>query len=297
MDALNGLSTTFFSGADEALIYESLKEEKKHHLMDKAMGNIQSVGFIAMLMAVIFGSYIAKDLHHQQFIFLIYLGLAFHLLECLLIFFIKSPNYIGSFHDNPFKQVGAGIQAIRKAPQLLFLFLNYTLVFIPADSVYEAFNQPLFKNAGLPVFFIGIVYALAAIGGYLASKYVGWLTLHFPRKWVMHLTGLLTVLGLFLSAVFQQTLGLILGAFFLLRIGQAMRYPIYSQWSNDLIPSSIRATTLSLLSVLDSAFDLIIFGSLSAIAIKGLTGILLASSGVALMGVLFLIKRMRQHEK
>jgi|GEM_PF-696910 len=293
--ALNGFSATFFSGADEALIYESLKEEDKHHLMDKAMGNIQSAGFISMLIAVIFGAFVAKDLHPQQFIFLICLGLVFYLFECLLIFFIKSPSYVGSFYENSFKQVSSGIKAIRKAPQLLFLFLNYTLVFIPADSVYEAFNQPLFKNAGLPVFLIGIIYAMAAIGGYFFSRNAAWLATRFSRKKLMHLTGILTVLGLLLSAVFQQTLWMIIGAFFLLRFGQATRYPIYSQLSNDLIPSSVRATTISLLSVLDSAADLIVFGVLAIIAVKGLTDILLVSACVALIGMLFPIQRLRQN--
>jgi hypothetical protein len=38
--------------------------------------------------------------------------------------------------------------------------------------------------------------------------------------------------------------------------------------------------------VLDSAFDLIIFGLLSVVAVKGVSGILLASSFIALIGTL-----------
>jgi MFS family permease len=292
--ALNGLSVTFFSGADEALIYESLKEDNKHSKMDEAMGKIQSAGFISMILAVLFGAYLAKDLEENQFILLILLGLFFHLIEFILLFFVKNPATSGSYRDNPFKQVVAGVKAIRKAPVLLFLFLNYTLVFIPADSVYEAFNQPLFKDAGLPVMFIGVLYAIAAIGGFVISQSVGWFTSKFPRKGLMWVTGSLAAVGLFLSAMFCESLWIVIGAFFMIRFGQAIRHPIYSQLTNDLIPSPIRATTLSLISVLDSAFDLILFGLLSSIAFNGLNGILLACSVIALVGSLIPIKSVKE---
>jgi MFS family permease len=284
--ALNGFSVTFFSGADEALVYESLKEDNDHHRMDRAMGKIQSAGFISMILAVVFGAYFAKDLQDDQFILLLVLGASFHLVELILIFLVKSPKISGSNRDNPFTQVASGVRAIRKAPTLLFLFVNFTLVFIAADSVYEAFNQPVFTNAGLPVVFIGIIYALAAVLGYVTAQNVEWFTTNFSRKFLMHITGWLAVAGLFLSALYGETLWIVLGSFFVLRIGQAIRDPIYSQLKNDLIPSEIRATTLSLISVLDSAFDLIVFGLLSVVAFEGITGILLASALVALIGTL-----------
>ncbi|WP_223702394.1 MFS transporter [Sutcliffiella deserti] len=288
--ALNGFAVTFFSGADEALIYESLKEDNDHHRMDRAMGKIQSAGFISMILAVLFGAYLAKDLQDEQFVLLIVLGLAFHLFELLLIFLVRNPRSSGSYRDNPFTQVADGIKAIRKAPTLLLLFVNFTFVFIAADSVYEAFNQPVFINAGLPVVMIGVLYALAAIGGFIASQSVGWFTSRLPRNLLMAVTGGLAALGLFLSAVFGESLWVVIGAFFVLRLGQAIRGPIYSQLKNDQIPSNVRATTLSLISVLDSAFDLLLFGLLSIVAVKGVSGILLASSFIALIGTLTPLK-------
>jgi MFS family permease len=293
--ALNGLSVTFFSGADEALIYESLKEDNQHHKMEQAMGKIQSAGFVSMILAVIFGAYLAKDLKDEQFVLLILLGLGFHLVEFLLIFFVKSPATYGSYRDNPFKQVVSGMVAIRKAPVLLLLFLNYTLVFIPADSVYEAFNQPLFVDASLPVAMIGVLYALAAVGGFFISQSVSWFTNRFSRKLIMITTGIMASVGLFLSAMMGETLWVVLGAFFFIRFSQTMRDPIYSQLKNDLIPSHIRATTLSLISVLDSAFDLVVFGILSSISFAGLDGILYACSAIALIGTLMPIRKMNEN--
>jgi MFS family permease len=73
--ALNGFSVTFFSGADEALIYESLRESQEEHLMDRTMGKIQSAGFISAMMAVLFGAYAAHGLKDDQFQSLIAGGL------------------------------------------------------------------------------------------------------------------------------------------------------------------------------------------------------------------------------
>lgn len=291
---LNGFSVTFFSGADEALIYESLKETNEHHLMDKAMGKIQSAGFISMLIAVIFGSYFAKDLREEQFTLLIVLGILFHLIELVLLFFIKSPKKLLSYREESFSQVIEGIKVIRKAPQLLVLFLNVSLVFIPASAVYDTFNQPLFTNAGLPVFAIGIMYALAAILGYFSSISIGWLTSKFSRIVLMNVTGGLAVLGLLLSTFYGNTLWVVLGAFFILRFVRAIRYPIYSQLSNDIIPSHVRATTISLLSILDSILDLVIFGTLSFLAVNELPFVFAGCACIACIGTILPIKNVKE---
>ncbi|WP_420826768.1 MFS transporter [Chengkuizengella sediminis] len=289
--ALNGFSVTFFSGADEALIYESLKESDEQHLMDQAMGKIQSAGFISMIIAVIFGSVLAKDLKDEQFILLILLGLIFQLIVFLLLFYVKNPKHQTSYRDNPLKQVNAGVEAIRRSPLLLILFLNVSLVFIPAGAVYEKFDPIILTNAGLPVIFIGVVYSIVAIISFFVSRSIGVFTKRFSRIFLMNITGLLAVGGLLLSAIFGEILWVILASFFILRFVRAIRYPIYSQLSNDIIPSDVRATTISLLSIIDSLFDLIIFASLASIALYGLNKILLACSLIAFIGTLLPIKR------
>ncbi|GIN87949.1 MFS transporter [Heyndrickxia sporothermodurans] len=288
--ALNGFSVTFFSGADEALIYESLKESNEQDRMDEAMGKIQSAGFISMIVAVLFGAYFAQDLKESQFQLLIGLGLFFYVIEWILLLFVKNPANFTVSKENPFSQVAAGLKVIRKQPQLLLMFLNLTLVFIPAAAVYDYFNQPLFIHAGLPVMFIGILYAIAAIIGYFSSHSVGWMTKRFSRVLLMNMTGWLAVIGLLISAIFGEALWMIIGAFFVLRFVRAVRYPIYSQLSNDRIPSEVRATTISLLSILDSVFDLIVFGTLSIIASKGIIFIFIVCAIVATIGTLIPIK-------
>lgn len=291
---LNGLSVTFFSGADEALIYESLKITNEQHRMDEAMGKIQSASFISMLLAVVFGSYFAKDLEEEQFLFLIVLSICFQVVEFLLLFLIKSPKQVSEIHEKWSTQVIEGIKVIRKAPQLFMMFLNVSLVFISAGVVFQNFDQPLLKNAGVPVFAIGIIYAIAAIVGYFASRSIGWMTSRFSHVLLLHVTGYLAVFGLLVSALFGEVLWIVLGAFFTLRFVRAVRYPIYSQLSNDIIPSHVRATTISLLSVVDSVLDLLIFGSLSLLAVHGLPVVFFGCALIALVGTLLPIRRVKE---
>ncbi|WP_409250927.1 MFS transporter [Bacillus sp. SCS-153A] len=292
--ALNGFSVTFFSGADEALIYDSLKESGENDFMDRAMGKIQSAGFISSIFAVLFGSYLAKDLQDEQFQLLIGLSLAFHIVEILFVLTVKNPAIESSYRENPFSQVKEGLSVIRKAPQLLIMFLNVTLVFIPAGAVYGYFDQPLMTDAGLPVYLLGVMYACSALLGYFASNSIGWLTGKFTRIFLMHATGLLAVAGLLLSALMAQSLWVVIGAFFALKYVRAIRYPIYSQLSNDLIPSGIRATTISLLSIVDSALDLLVFGVLSIVALNGYEAVLFGSAAIAFFGTLLPIRKMKK---
>ncbi|MGM0845255.1 MAG: MFS transporter [Bacillota bacterium] len=294
--ALNGFSVTFFSGADEALIYDSLKESKENDFMDRAMGKIQSAGFISSIFAVLFGSYIAKDLQDDQFQLLILLSLAFHIVEIFFVLTVKNPKTESSFRENPFSQVKEGLSVIKKAPQLLLMFLNVTLVFIPAGAVYGYFDQPLMTDAGLPVYLLGVMYACSALIGYIASNSIGWLTGKFTRIFLMHATGVMAAAGLLVSAMMAETLWIVIGAFFLLRYVKAIRYPIYSQLSNDLIPSGIRATTISLLSIVDSALDLLVFGVLSYVALNGYEAVLYGSAVIALIGTLLPIRKVKREE-
>ncbi|WP_028401602.1 hypothetical protein [Ectobacillus panaciterrae] len=77
---------------------------------------------------------------------LIVLGLVFQLVELLLLFFVKNPPQQSAYRDNPFLQVREGVQAIRKTPQLLIMFLNVSLVFIPAGAVFDKFDHEQLRS-------------------------------------------------------------------------------------------------------------------------------------------------------
>ncbi|QHE51935.1 MFS transporter [Pontibacillus sp. HMF3514] len=287
---INGFAATFFSGADEALVYESLKKSDEEKRMDHAMGQIQSANFITTIFVVTVGAFLANDLSEQQFKLLIGLGVAFMSVQFFLLLFIKNPETQGFYQERPIQQVLEGVRAIRKAPQVLIMFMNVTLVFIPTAAVFSKFDQKLMVDASLPVALIGVVYAVSAFIGFLASRSIGRMTKWISRTKLLYGTGFLGVLGLTLAASFDKVLWMVLGVILLLNFVKAVRYPVYSQLSNELIPSNVRATTISLLSILDSIADIVIFTSMSSIAIYGLSPMLFGCALIALIGTLLPIR-------
>lgn len=281
---ISGFSATFFSGADEALIYESLKESGEESYMDKAMGILQSGQFAVAVIVGIIGAVLAKDLAEHQFKLLIILGLLFQSVQLVLLTFIKNPKGQGNYRDNPFNQVREGLGAIRRSPHLLWMFLNVTLVFIPAAAIFDNFDQKLLVEAGLPVYLIGIVYSIASIFSFFASRSIGWMTSKVSRVRFLFATGVAAAGCLLILSVFRSSLLLVLAVFFVLRFIRTVRYPVYAQLSNEIIPSNVRATTISLLSVLDSVCDIVIFGSLAGIAVYGFSPMFLICAVIAGIG-------------
>ncbi|WP_406945223.1 MFS transporter [Halobacillus sp. SY10] len=288
---LTGFAATFFSGADEALIYESLKESNEENLMDRAMGQIGSARFIVSIFVVIIGAFLAKDLNENQFRLLLMLGVFFMLIQFIFLLFIKNPPNQGGVRTPMVKQVIEGYQAIRKTPQVLWMFINISLVFIPAVAIFEKFDQKLLVDAGLPVYGIGIVYAVTALIGFVAARSIGWMTKRVTRVQLLFITGILAVLSLTAAALLHTHLWTVLLAIILLKLVSAIRYPVYSQLANDIIPSNVRATTISLLSILDSVFDLVIFTTVSGIAPFGFMPMFLVCAGIALIGTLIPVRQ------
>lgn len=287
---LSGFAVTFFSGADEALIYESLKESNEEKLMDKAMGIIQSARFIVTIIVVILGAILAKDLTTDQFNLLIILGVGFQAIQIILLIFVKNPKNQGNYRDNPFNQVKEGVSVIKKSPHVLWMFLNITLVFIPTAAIFDKFSDKLLADAGLPIYLIGFVFAVLAMMSFIVSRSIGWMTSRVSRVALLYVTGGIGVFGLVLAAYFRETLWILLCVMVLLKFIQTVRYPVYSQLANDIIPSHVRATTISLLSIVDSVCDLLIFTSIAGIAIYGFEKLFLASAAIALLGSLIPIR-------
>lgn len=283
--ALAGLSATFFSGAEDALVYESLKESGQEERMDAVSGRINSGAFIASLLTVIGGSLLARDLTASQFTALILLTAAGGLLQLLCLLFVRNPAVFERFRENPLTHIQRGLATLRATPDLLKLFANFTIVFIPT-YIFTSFDQPMLTEAGLPVAWLGIIYALGHLGSTILSRNVAWFTRRWSRSGILLGSGLLILAGLALAALLRHWLPVGLLAFFLVRQARTIRWPVYAHLQNQYIPSGSRATTLSLLSVLDSVFDLLIVLPLSTTAGSGLTAIFGGSALVVLVGLL-----------
>lgn len=147
---------------------------------------------------------------------------------------------------------------------------------------------------GLAVALLGILYASSSVCSYFVSQNIEYIEKKIPILSLLKLTGF-SVLVAYLCAALLDNVYLAIAVFFVLRLSNVIRYPLFTQIKNDYIPSGSRATTLSLLSMIDSFFDVLVFSSLAFFADFGLPVIFLGSAFVVLVGLMFPVKFARKH--
>ena len=294
--ALTGLGITFFSGSDESFIYESLKEVKKQKQMSKAWARITSATFIPAIVGIIIGAIIGKDLLESQFVLLIILTLSSSLVNFALLFFLKNPkSHIESKEVHMFEHLDRGFKTIKSTPALLFAFFHEILVFIPT-YIFMEYSQPLFVDVGIPVPMIGLIIAIGMFISFFLMRNLTIITNKLGNLKTIYLSDFFILIGFVGAMLWTDNVVLILFAFYSIKLFGLIRLPIFSQIKNDYIPSGSRATTLSLMSMVDSMFDVIILISLSTIANIGLSTIFLGCIIIILLGIISPVKLFKKRK-
>lgn len=290
--ALDGIAITFFSGAEEALIYESLKEAGQEDQMSAVTGKINSAGFFAMSLAYLPGAFFAKDLTDMQFMMLILIGLLFQLVQFALLLRVANPSVVEKFRDeSPWSHVRNGVTLIRQTPNLFFLFANVTILFIASVVGFGRMDQLYMTEAGLPVAWLGVVYAGGALISFFISRRVEWLMSKFPPVMLLHMTNAMALLAIIAAILMIQNLAVAFVVYAILNVSKSIRNPIYSQLSNEYIPSGSRATTLSLLSVIDAMFDVILFTTFALLVSSSMKTLFIGLAVIVGIGMMFPIRR------
>ena len=112
----------------------------------------------------------------------------------------------------------------------------------------------------------------------------------FKRKTLTYITGIMIAIAFAAGGLFPASVALALFVFFAVKIFFWLRYPLFQQIKNDYIPSNSRATTLSLLSMVDSTFDVVILGTLGLISGYGIQNVFLVCGIIVIIGLLFPVR-------
>jgi MFS family permease len=294
-NSLWAVGWSFFSGADEALLYESLKESGEEGRMSAVLGRINSAGFLTMTFSFLIGPFLARNLTERQFLLLIGLEAICQAGKFLLITRVKDPAIFEHYRDNPYTHLKNAVTVVRTNPALFLLFMNATLVFIPT-YVFQRWDSPFLTGAGLPAPYLGLMYAAGSLLCWFLSERIGALTRLAPRLKVVLWSGFAVLLSMVVAALFQHSLIMASLAFFLVRAGRTIRNPILGQMQNEHIPSGSRSTALSLLSVLDSLADVVVVPLMALLAGFGLPAIFTACAGVVAVGLLLPVREARSVE-
>jgi MFS family permease len=235
-----GIGFSFISGADSALLYDSLLQDKKEGTYLKQESRMMSVGNFAEALAGIAGGSLALISLRTPFIFQIFIAFMAIPASMMLMEVERSKDSSKGGFIHILKVVR---YALWENMQLRLNIL-YSSIFGCATLSLAWFVQPYLKQFDMDVSRIGVIWTLLNLT-------VGFTAL-FAHRIESRLgkigTSLLIVIGLssgfILSGVMTTQLGIICLFYFYIIRGIAT--PILKDYINRITTSDMRATVLSL---------------------------------------------------
>jgi len=237
------------SGADQALIYDSLKKMKKEHISKKIFGRLSSFEIGAIAVAAPLGSLIAK-----------YFGLRYVMLFMAVPFLLAT--FIGLTFTEPktkkkvestryLKLMIGGINYFRKHDQLKILAFDMIGVSIFIFFIIWLY-QPLLMELGVPIIYFGFIHAIALTSSQLVFlNNFGRLEKMFGSKKRYLLFSALIAGVCFILLGFTHNISLILVLLLILSGFGLTRQVLFRSYLNKYIESHNRATVISTISMLD----------------------------------------------
>ena len=250
--AISGIGITFHSGSIEALIYDYLKSKNKENQMEKAMGSFGSASLVAMVVASTVGSFIAKDLLMSQFIFLILMTAGAMFIGFIISLLIKDTKQKEVEEENPITLLKEGVKLIKNNKSLLHIIL-LSMFASPFLFTLNYLYQPYFQDSGVPTTIFGVIFAVALLLSALLQKYAYKFEEKLGMKWAIFLSTLLPgIIYVIMAFTFHPIWAILL--FITIRAIMGLQEPLFSYYKNLHIPSKIRATALSLISMMVSLY-------------------------------------------
>jgi predicted MFS family arabinose efflux permease len=287
--ALWNSSTAFVSGADSALLYDSLKADGRAAEAAKQSGRYAAVNQASQGIASLVGAAIATiDIN---LCFAICGVLAFA--AAALVLTIHEPprtNEDGEAYTGYWRNLKTAVRIAARRPVVRALvLLNATILTIPL-VVYYVLLQPYSVGVGLPLAALGIVVIAVQLSTVVAS----WLAHRTEGRFALTSVVAAALAALIAATVILAALPSIpsLALMVVVALVPALLTPLLSARLNGLIPSGQRATILSLGALL---FELGLAAAMplmlafadrfSAPAAIGLSGAVFAVTAVPLMFV------------
>ncbi len=235
---LSALGGALVNGTNSALIYDTLKQEKKEKYYKKVNGTLQALWPLGATIASIFGGYLAqRSLSLPILITLIPLSVSL-----ILLLFLKEPKYKKAKHNDVLLHVREAYAEIMNNRQILLLLCSVFLLYGFGESIHNL--KPIFFNfKAIPLEYFGYIFALMFGGASLGHYFSYEVSEKLKDKPALIIAVFSFVLCLILATL---TTGWIsIGFLILSSVPFGIRNPIISHLINEQVRSNKRATILS----------------------------------------------------
>ena len=238
--AILSVGVSFISGADSALLYDSLKEIKKEHLFKKISGTSNFLLLMGMGLGAFLGGLLTKyGLRTVHYLVIIPLTLSF-----LISLTFKEPkDYKKVIKSNYLTHLKEGLifSFTHKKVRSLILFSGTMVGFMLVSHI---FFQPYMKQIGIATTSFGFFYLFFLVVSAFSSKFAYRIEEKLGEKKSMIIIPIILALQLFFMWKFS-----FYWAFLFLFLGEfiwGFTTPIIGHYINQHVESHHRATVLSI---------------------------------------------------
>lgn len=284
--AILSLSFSCFSGTDDAIIYDSLREVGDEKSLLRISGKYLSAARVSKIFTPFIGAIIAENLTNFQFNILLFINAFSSFAALVTSARLVEPN---RFVDVSEKETGIfrdSVALIKNNPNLAKIILNKTLVFI-GDFVFWKIYQPLLIGIGFSVFYLGILYlifqSILTLVYWFPQKIkdkVGDLAIFRVVPFVALLCAIYVFSGTNKWLIYISSMGILL-------LG-SVRDPYFTEVVQNRLKSYNRATTTSVFNFFKSIFDIPLLFISGLLAAKDINNVLYISILLFAVSVLFL---------
>jgi MFS family permease len=270
---ISGIGFAFSSGAQEAFIFDELKEKGREGEMNKVMGRFNAAGYLGFITSFALSGLLVQQASQNSIkIAILATAIAVGVGFLVTLTLKKSPV---NEETHPTSQstlflLKDGIKLIRRNKTLLRLAAFSVLSIVFWDYLSTLF-QPYFQEIQVPDVLFGPTLAISSLVAFLTSKYV----YKVEDRIGPRLSLLLTTLGpglIYILLFINRTPWLGILSIALFRGFDAMKQPLLSAHINQQISSYNRATVLSIISMVSGGYTALMGLAIGAVADHWLRG-------------------------
>ena len=239
------LGISLYSGADAALIYDTLVDLEQSERYQQVWGNVFFYSKIVVAGANIAGGLLGKVNLRAAW----YPGLAFALLSIVAAAWLTEPTrHKRVLKESHWRDLLRILKYALLENKPLRWLLLYAGVILTATQTGLWFYQPYFQLTGLDLAYFGLIFAVFNLVTALSSKYAHRLETYLGRRMALILLIVILALGYFLMGQVIFSLSFIFVFFH--QFVRGFAGVVLTDYINQQVESDIRATVLSVRSLL-----------------------------------------------
>ena len=242
----SGLEFSFKSGAQTALLYDTLKKLEREGEFLKISGRISAYSTISGIIGMILGAFLFQVNPRLPFwLWAVFIGLSI-----LVITRVHEPEMERAHTVKTyFSDMKESILFVFRSKHLLWVALFFFVADIFAESYWDVFSQAHLKSVGLNPAFFGIIFTVFAGANAAASYFVDDIEKKLGEKRSLYTVVVIEAVVFLFMAFWDTRIGLIL-LLVIFTTNRRFQELLAEYHKNRYIPSAYRAGILSALSVL-----------------------------------------------